>query len=218
VKTLRRAGYQTGLFGKYFNDYGAFCGKNIHVPSDWSFVHLMCDDNLYFGNTFNVNGTEQTVSKNTYLTNVIGNASLTWLDTVTSGSAPFFAYIAPHAPHVPATPAHEYENTPIPLGELAPRTPNWNYATAHHHWLVSQKVPMTPGLIKFSDELFARRMRSTISVDDILQDVFALLRRKNLLESTYIIFTSDHGAFSVPHAFGRKCAHSFSRHFFPFRL
>ena len=86
---------------RYYNDYGAFCAKNIHVPGDFSYFHAMCgawcawvlglrglhagfacrahtglacwahlahtlrclDDNNYFGNSFNVNGTMQTVGK-----------------------------------------------------------------------------------------------------------------------------------------------------------
>ena len=43
VRVLKDAGYATGMFGKYYNDYGDFCGANIHVPADWSYVNLMCD-------------------------------------------------------------------------------------------------------------------------------------------------------------------------------
>ena len=168
------------------NDYGAFCEKNVHVPSDFSYVNLMCDDNFYFGNSFNVNGTMKTVGKDVYLTNVIGNASLAWLKEATKGDAPFFAYIAPHAPHVPATPAHEYENAPLPT-EQAPRTPNWDFTSPYHHWLVAQKAPLTPALVEFSDQLYARRLRATMSVDDVLEEVFALLRERSLMDSTYII-------------------------------
>lgn len=166
--------------------YSAFCNANVHVPADWSYVHLMCNDNLYFGNAFNVNGSMHTVAPDVYLTNVIGNSSLAWLETVVGGDAPFFAYIAPHAPHVPATPAHEYENAPLPHGDKAPRTPSWDYATQHHHWLVSEKEPLSPALINFSDELFARRLRSTMSVDDIVAAVYALLRAKGALDNTYV--------------------------------
>jgi N-acetylglucosamine-6-sulfatase len=149
----------------------------------------MCDDNLYFGNSFNVNGTMQTVADDVYLTNVIGNSSLTWLESLPEGQ-PFFAYIAPHAPHVPATAAHEYETAPLPGGDAAPRTPNWDWGTRHHHWLVSEKEPLTPALIKFSDELYARRLRATMSVDDIVSSVFTFLREKNLLETTYVIYST----------------------------
>lgn len=105
-------------------------------------------------------------------------------------AAPFAAA----APHVPATPAHEYENAPLPGGvETAPRTPSWDYGTQHHHWLVSDKAPMAPALVTFSDQLFARRLRATMSVDDILAAVFALLEARGALEDTYVVYTSDHG-------------------------
>lgn len=179
------------------------------------------DDNTYFNNTFNVNGTMHKAGPGEYLTNIIGNASLAWLESVAGSPAPFFAYIAPHgeyprvsrtrlaaavrpprahsprlaaAPHVPATPAHEYENAPLPGGvDSAPRTPNWDYKTDHHHWLVSEKAALTPALVTFSDQLFARRLRATMSVDDILADVLALLAARGVLADTYFFYTSDHG-------------------------
>ena len=98
------------------------------------------------------------------------------------------------APHVPATPAHEYENAPLPGGiDTAPRTPNWDYGTNHHHWLVSEKVALTPALVNFSDQLFARRLRATMSVDDVLADVIELLTSSGTLDNTFIIYSSDHG-------------------------
>ena len=128
-----------------------------------------------------------------YMTNFIGNTSLAWL-AARDPQAPFFLYIAPHAPHVPATPAHEYENAPLPGGSSrAPRTPAWDYATAHHHWLVSEKAPLTPALVNYSDALYARRLRATMSVDDIVAAIVSTLRATGRLEDTYIFYTSDHG-------------------------
>ena len=102
--------------------------------------------------------------------------------------------MAPHAPHVPATPAHKYENAPLPgNASRAPRTPSWDASVPHHHWVVADKVPLTPALVDFSDELWARRLRSTMSVDDLVRDVVALLQATGALANTFIIFTSDHG-------------------------
>ena len=193
IADLRRAGYTTGLFGKMTNDYSDFCGKNVEVPADFSYANILCNDNLYFGNLFNVNGTMRELPADEYMTNFIGNTSLAWL-AARDPQAPFFLYIAPHAPHVPATPAHEYENAPLPGGSSrAPRTPAWDYATAHHHWLVSEKAPLTPALVNYSDALYARRLRATMSVDDIVAAVVSTLRATGRLEDTYIFYTSDHG-------------------------
>jgi N-acetylglucosamine-6-sulfatase len=195
IADLRHAGYSTALFGKMTNDYSDFCGKNVQVPSDFSYAAILCDDNNYFGNAFNVNGTMKTLPADMYMTNFIGNTSLAWLAAAAAdATTPFFAYIAPHAPHVPATPAHEYENAPLPGGvDTAPRTPAWDYGTDHHHWLVSEKVPLSPALVNFSDQLFARRLRATMSVDDVVTAVFDTLRAAGRLGDTYVIYTSDHG-------------------------
>ena len=194
VQRLRAAGYATGLFGKYYNDYAAYCNAKAKVPSDWTRFFSMCDDNNYFGNSFNDQGEMLRVGADVYMTDVIANKSLAWLAAAAAAEAPFFAYVAPHAPHVPATPSHKYENAPLPLNATrAPRTPSWDAAAPHHHWVVAEKVPLTPELVDFSDELWARRMRSTMSVDDLVRDVVALLQAKGALDNTYFIFTSDHG-------------------------
>ena len=198
IRMLRDAGYETGLVGKYYNDYGDFCNAKCHVPSDWSYVYLMCDDNKYTGNSFNVNGSMKTVGPDVYMTDVLGNASLAWLRGVAAASAksdtPFFLYFAPHAPHVPATPAHKYENAPLP-GNLttAPRPPSWDVAGTGQHWLVDEKAHLTPALVKFSDELWARRLRSTMSVDDVVRELLSVIYKAGVRNTTYVLFTSDHG-------------------------
>ena len=191
VGRMRAAGYDTSLFGKYINDYAAFCGKKLHVPTDWSSFFAMCDDNKYFGNAFNENGVERTVGADVYMTDVLANASLAHLATV---APPFFSYIAPHAPHVPATPAHKHENAPLPGNvSTAPRTPSWDASVPLHHWVVAQKESLSPALVNFSDELWARRLRATMSVDDLVASVVALLTARGLVNNTYFLFTSDHG-------------------------
>lgn len=193
VKLLKDSGYETFLGGKYYNDYSDFCESNVHVPSDYTNVMLMCNDNLYFGNKFNIDGKVVKVNESIYLTNVIGNASITWIDSAAKRGVPFYAYIAPHAPHVPATPAHEYENSRV-YSKTAPRTSNWDVAPSDHHWLVAEKTSnLTEELVNFSDELFVRRLQSTMSVDDILADLVQTLSINNVLENTYILFTADHG-------------------------
>ena len=196
IHDLRAVGYATALFGKMTNDYPDFCGANVRTFADFDYADILCSDNAYFNNSFNRNGSMTRLAEGEYLTDHIGNASLAWLAPAAAAAAttPFFAYIAPHAPHVPATPAPIYLNAPLPGNASgAPRLPNWDYATAHHHWLVSEKAPLTPELITFSDELWARRLRATMSVDDVLAAVLVTLEAAGALASTYILFTSDHG-------------------------
>jgi hypothetical protein len=47
--------------------------------------------------------------------------------------------------------------------------------------VVSDKGPMSPDLVQFSDELYARRLRSAMSVDDVIAGVMATLEARGLL-------------------------------------
>jgi N-acetylglucosamine-6-sulfatase len=196
---LQEAGYQTGLFGKYYNAYGDFCEHNVHVPKGWTRWFSMCDDNKFFNNKFNDQGTmvSHGDAPEDYMTSVIGNKSVDWLHEVTQvqerdgSQTPFFAYIAVHAPHVPATPAPWYNNT-LP-NQTAPRTPNWDYLGSDHHWVIREQPALTNELQQFSDDLFMRRWRSILSIDDIVGKVVSIVETAGLLDSTYFFYTSDHG-------------------------
>ena len=72
----------------------------------------MCNEAVYYGNTFNVDGklfTTGPSGASNYLQAFIGNQSIPWLaaaaQAAAAGGKPFFAYLAPHAPHFPAEPA-----------------------------------------------------------------------------------------------------------------
>lgn len=153
----------------------------------------MCNDNRYFQNTFSINGTfYEAGSKPTdYLTSIIGNHSMQFIEDNLQGGHPFFAYISPHAPHVPATPAPWYANEFA--DKKAPRTPNYNYSALDHHYVIRQQPPLTNKEGEGSDELFRNRWRSLLSVDDITRKIVPLLDKYQQLENTYIIWTSDHG-------------------------
>jgi extracellular sulfatase Sulf len=62
-----------------------------------------------------------------------------------------------------------------------------------HHWLIEYQPPLTPALVNFSDELYARRIRSLFSVDDLVAEVFDVLTATGQLDNTYVFYTSDHG-------------------------
>ena len=196
---MRELGYRNGHFGKYFNpgDGGmgtAFCNPSVMEPlpgfDDW---FSMCDDNKYFENEFTINGKlwRSGTSPKDYLTSLIGNASLSFIEESLDKKMPFFAYIAPHAPHVPATPAPWYQDRFE--GLKAPRTPNYNYTALDHHYVIRQQDHLTEEVAAMSDELFRNRWRTLLSVDDIMIDVVNMVEKYGQLNNTYFIWTSDHG-------------------------
>jgi len=147
-----------------------------------------------------------------YSTSIIGNASLAWItrhvqnnERHTSASTsikpkPFLALIAPKAPHLLdspggfplSVPAPWYQSTSIPE-QYAPRTAHYNYSAQDHHWLVRSQQPLTEVEAEHIDDLYVSRLKTMISVDDIVEELIAKLRDLRVLDHTYILFTSDHG-------------------------
>ena len=76
----------------------------------------------------------------------------------------------------------------------APRTPNFNPTTnVDKHAVVTANPRLNSTAIAWIDELYKDRLRSLLSVDDMIGDLIDYLTKNNLLNITYIIYTSDHG-------------------------
>ena len=57
----------------------------------------------------------------------------------------------------------------------APRTPAWNYSGQDHHWLISEQQPLSTLDAEESDEMFRRRWRTLISVDNLVGNLIDTL-------------------------------------------
>jgi arylsulfatase A-like enzyme len=110
---------------------------------------------------------------------------------------PFFMYLAFNAPHDPRqAPERFLEMYPTENIKLPP-----NYSPQHPFW---KEIGNEPGL---RDEALAPYPRSEYAVKKHIQEYFAIishldeqvgkivthLENQNMLDNTYIIFTSDHG-------------------------
>lgn len=169
----------------------------MHVPPQFDSIFAFCVDSKYYNISYNKDGkmVQTGDAPSDYMTSQIGNASTAWIAKAAQGSAPLFAYIGTHAPHVPATVSDWYMHAPLPA-TVAPRTPNWNLDSPTKAFPVSGQPDMTTnGLAEASDEHFQRRLRSLMSVDDIVTAVVAELSAAGpgVLANTYLVFTSDHG-------------------------
>ncbi|KAF2368478.1 Sulfatase N-terminal [Trinorchestia longiramus] len=212
---LQAAGYRTFFAGKYLNQYGrAESGGPAHVPPGWDWWLGLVGNSRYYNYSLSVNGTEEKHGQDPdkdYLTTVIERNALKFLDTVPSGdestddetSVPFFMMLSTPAAHAPFTPEPQYSSN---FSELnAPRTPNFNVENDESkHWLLRfGEQPLREELIDKVDEIFRNRLRTLLTVDDMVKHVIEKLQEKELLDDTYIIFTSDNGfhlaQFSLPY-------------------
>lgn len=120
AEMLQRAGYVTGIFGKWH-----LGDEDPYQPTERGFDEVFihgaggigqsypgsCGDapgNTYFDPVVRYNG--RFVRTQGYCTDVFFAKAFQWIDEVRSGEQPFFAYITPNAPHSPLiSPGDRYE-------------------------------------------------------------------------------------------------------------
>lgn len=189
---LKERGYTVGAYGKLLNPTGTPACDKHPMPGLDDFT-LMCNSNRYF-NVALVNTTTKYFTgfqPDDYLTSIIGNASVKFVEKALQDNKPFFVYIGPHAPHYPATPAPWYEDM-FPIIH-PPSTPNYNYTAKDHHFLLRQQKPLNEYEAELITGLFRDRWRTLLSVDDLLMEVVKVITDYSALDNTYFVWSSDHG-------------------------
>ena len=100
---------------------------------------------------------------------------------------------AAHSPHEPAS-QYAYHFKPK---LKVPRNPNYGIATTDKHWLVTNQGKVWDAdrerRSQFSDWEHNRRIEALLSVDDMVEEFVNTLAALNVLDNTYIFYTSDHG-------------------------
>lgn len=215
AKYFEQLDYTVGIFGKHLNN----ANPTDFLPNGVDEM-LINGGGVYNDPTFTVgnrgttgksprpvtfNNCTKTTGMPCYSTAIIGNSSLAWIQRHVEKQQPkqkrrpFLALISVKAPHILdgpdfplSIPAPWYENATIPE-ELAPRTPNYNYSAPDHHWIVRNQLPLTYEEAKQVDALYVSRLKTLLSVDDLVEDLIHQLDRSGTLNDTYIVFTSDNG-------------------------
>jgi N-acetylglucosamine-6-sulfatase len=187
---LDAAGYRTGLFGKYLNQYSGTKGK----PPGWDRWFAHTSGSRYYNYKINDDGRIINYGSATadYETDGIARHAKTFIGTTAKAGVPFFAYVAPRAPHSPATPAKRDEHTYD--GLKAPRLPSFDEKN------VADKPPWIRKLPRLSDAKEAKidnraekRAETLQSLDDLVAGIVGRLNDSRVLSNTYIFFTSDNG-------------------------
>ncbi|XP_062512865.1 N-acetylglucosamine-6-sulfatase-like isoform X2 [Corticium candelabrum] len=196
---MSRAGYTTGFFGKYLNNYALkSSGMNAsHVPPGWHKWFGLVGNSRFYHYSVSNDGVEEAHGndyKKDYFTDVVKRQAIAFIGNVTESGkdSPFFMYVSTPAPHRPATPAPQYNHTFD--GRQAPRTPSYHYDGTDKHWIISKGTPhMNNQTVEIVDQLFRQRWETLLSVDDLVEELLATLEKKNLMNNTFIFYNSDHG-------------------------
>ncbi|MFN2388377.1 MAG: sulfatase [Actinomycetota bacterium] len=173
---LQDAGYQTGIVGKYL-------GWGLKDPPYFDRWAIMKPE--YYNARFNVDGEIVTVTE--YSTGFIADKAVEYLRSFEEADEPWFLYVAPYPPHTPAPPDAEDRGAPVPPLQINPA-------------LIETDRSDKPDFVQDRDhgpstvaDFRARQLRSLMSVDDLVDDLFTELRRAGELDDTLAIYLSDNG-------------------------
>jgi len=194
---LQASGYRTGLFGKYMNDFPN--GKAAtFVPPGWDDFQAVLSDREAHNNRYslNENGTVRAydASSGGYQTDLLGRRLGEFIRTAEKkDDQPFFALLAVSAPHVPPEPA-ERHLAAFPEAK-APRKPSFDEADISDKpkALREQAERLTPWWGREIDSTYRLMRQSLLSVEDVVESLFATLDETGEASNTYVILTSDNG-------------------------
>jgi N-acetylglucosamine-6-sulfatase len=204
---LQRAGYATGVVGKYLNGYGR--DNPYVIPPGWTdFEGLLSPSTYHFyGFTMNVNGV--LTRDRGYQTDAITRRSVDFIRRRSGG--PFFlwsTYVAPHVgrPRALFDPL-AYGSTVPPLrftdaffGTQLPRPPSFNEADVSDKPAFLRNRPrLRPWQIRAITETHRQRLASLLAVDEGVTQIVQELRAARVLANTVLIFTSDNGWMAGEH-------------------
>jgi arylsulfatase A-like enzyme len=188
---LRGAGYRTGFFGKYLNNYPF--GRGPYVPPGWDRFFGMLGGG-YYGWKANDQGVVVSFGSTAadYSTDVLSAKARQFVRTVPA-AMPLFAEVAYFAPHrlsyyypVPA-PRHAGACADVTF----PLPGNFNAfdAVSEPGWMAGERPVASTAMVTERRAMCA----TMLAVDEGLRSILAELSRAGRLGNTYVLFTSDNG-------------------------
>ena len=193
---LQHAGYATAMMGKYLNGYlepAQDPAAPNYIPPGWSEWDVAGFGYKEFNYSMNIDGTLRQFGHRPrdYLTDVIAERGVDFIDRMAARRRPFFLELATFAPHRPYTPAprdrHDFP------GLVAPEPPNFDVTPTHAPLWLAGHPPLGARKLRLINRAFRKRAQSVQSVDRMISRIEAALDAHHLTSDTYIVFSSDNG-------------------------
>jgi N-acetylglucosamine-6-sulfatase len=182
---LNEQGYETIMIGKYLNYY-----DGTYVPPGWDEWHGQIGRNN--DHEYNHNGAIRHYDPDRYHdTDLFSDWAAYHIRRSATDERPFFMYLAINAPHGPDDGAPRDEEK-FPSAKL-PRSPSFNENVSDKPAWIRSLPPLDDADIEMLTERYRDRLRSLVSVDQMIKRLIVELEESGQLENTYIVFTSDNG-------------------------
>ncbi|WP_245674144.1 sulfatase family protein [Actinoplanes rectilineatus] len=187
---LQHAGYRTGFFGKYLNEYQP---RMRHVPPGWDTWVAGGDAYAGFDYDLDENGTVVHYGDRDqdYLTDVLSAKARAFITTSAATGEPFAAEISVYTPHLPYVPARRDASSFA--GLTAPRTEAYGRIPRNAPAWLAPHSPLTAAQIKHMDSGFRQRVQTVQAIDRMIGDLRTTLAAAGVERETVLIFSSDNG-------------------------
>jgi arylsulfatase A-like enzyme len=201
---LHRAGYQTGLFGKYLNGYPF--GRGLYIPpgwTDWQVAYNSGTWDIYgqYHWKLNANGTSTSFLRapSDYEVNVLATRAIGFIKAKAAAHQPFFAMFTPTATHGP------WVGSPTRAGTMAtapvPSYASFNVVAANQPVYLQAQAPLDLTTMKTERR---KEWEGAASVDDAVKRIDTTLKNAGVFQHTVMIFMTDNGYSFGNHRWERK--------------
>ena len=191
---LHRAGYRTGFFGKYLNDFSKFAPDGYSPPGWDAFTAFKYSRGAYFGYRL-TDGSYHGHADSDYSTDVLAAHARQFVRK-SPKKKPVFVLLAPYGPHSPFVPAPRHVGAADRLPDVAvphvfPTTAAMATATdGQLDWQAKRRKHDEVGQ---SEAIRRGQAETLLSVDDAVASMVRTMRRTGRDRDTLFIFMSDNG-------------------------
>lgn len=201
---LQRAGYRTGLIGKFINGYPRTAADN-HVPPGWNYW-AVSDWAKPYGYNVNENGRWRHFGTDTaaYGTDVFSRKAQEFIGRAADAAEPFALFLWFGAIHAPVVAAPRHAG--LFPAEIVPRRPSFNEGLIYDKPRFLRYPPLAADQIADLDEKYRQRLRSVQAVDESVGALYGLLQNRGLLADTYICSPATTASISASTVCGRPRA------------
>ncbi|SPN97772.1 related to arylsulfatase [Cephalotrichum gorgonifer] len=198
---MQEAGYNTYYTGKLMNRHSTRT-YNDPYPKGFNQTNFLIEPNVYvyYNATYQRNQDLPYYLPGRYSTDVLAETAVEFLEHAASDmeNRPFFINIMPVGPHfekvVPVEPGQSIAGTvlypPVPAKRHEHLFPN---ATPGESSYLKDLPRLNETVVDYLDHYYRRRLQALAAVDELVDDVFAKLDELDLLDNTYVIYTTDNG-------------------------